>query len=193
MHRLPVTLAVAGGPVFTLAWLGLGWLAPGHEQRADTISALAAEDAPLAAPMIAAFTVLGLGQLSLAALAAGRRLVAVSASLVMAGLGTVLAGAFQVPDDGTAATVHTLAATAAFGGLHLAALAGTLERSLPRGLRVAAVVALAVALPHTVWFTVALDDPGPWLGYAEKAFTTVLLTWTTALALSMSTDGVRAA
>lgn len=182
MHHLLVVLAAGGGPVFTLAWLVLGFLTPAHDQRGDTISALAAEGAPLAVPMVVAFAVQGVGQLALATLTA-RRVSAVSASLVVAGLGTLLAGAFRVPDDGSAATVHTLAATAAFGGLHLAAVAGALSRSLPRALRVGAVVALVVALPHTTWFVVQLDDPGPWFGYAEKAFTTALLAWTTAVAV----------
>jgi hypothetical protein len=183
VRRLLFVLAAAGGPVFTLAWLVLGWLAPSHEQRADTISTLAAEGAPEAAAMVAGFTVLGIGQLALAALAS-RRLAALSAALVVAGMGTALAGAVQVPDDGTAAPVHTLAATAAFTGLHLAVLAGALSRSMPLGLRVGAVVALVVAVPHTVWFAVQLSDPGPWFGYAEKTFTTVLLAWTTALAFA---------
>ena len=180
-----VGLAAAGGPVFTLAWVALGARSPGYDQRADTISALAAVGAATATPMLAAFAVQGAGQLALAAVAGRLRRRAVSTSLVVAGLGTLVAGAVRLPDDGAsaAATVHALAAVAAFGGLHAAVLAGTLDRALPRWLRAGGALVLAVAVPHTVWFVLQLDDAGPLFGYAEKAFTTMLLVWTTTLAL----------
>lgn len=183
--RALVVIAAVGGPAFTLAWVVLGLLAPGYDHRADTISALSAVGASTAVPMLAAFALQGFGQLALAAVAARLRLPWVAVSLVVAGTGTLLAGAIRLPDDGpsAAATAHALAAVAAFGGLHLAVLAGSLAGSLPRGLRLGALVALVVALPHTASFVLQLGDPGPWLGYAEKAFTTVLLVWTTALAL----------
>jgi len=188
-HRAPavplVALGAAGGPVFTLAWLTLGELAPGYGQRADTISALAAVGAKTAGPMLVAFAVQGMGQLALAAVAARLRLRAVAGALVVAGLGTLVAGAVRLPDDGSsaAATAHALAAVAAFGGLHAAVLAGALSAALPRRMRVAAALALTLAVPHTAWFVLQLADPGLWFGYAEKVFTTVLLVWTTTFAL----------
>lgn len=188
-HRTPavplVALGAVGGPVFTLAWLTLAEVAPGYDQRADTISALAAVGATTAGPMLVAFAVQGMGQLALAAVAARLRLRAVAGALTVAGLGTLVAGAVRLPDDGSsaAATAHALAAVAAFGGLHAAVLAGALSTALPRRMRAAAALALAVAVPHTAWFVLQLGDPGEWFGYAEKAFTTVLLVWTTTFAL----------
>ena len=188
-HTVPrslVAVAAAGGPLFTAAWLGFGALTPGYGQRADTISALAAVGAAQAAGMLTAFAVQGVGQLAGAGVASRRGLRAVSASLLVAGVGTLGAGAIRLPEDGGSSAVagaHALAAVAAFGGLHAAVLAGALSTSLPRWLRVSGVAALALAVPHTVWFTLQLGDPGPFFGYAEKAFTTVLLTWTTAFAL----------
>lgn len=178
----------AGAPVvFTGGWALLGELTDGYSQRADTISALAAIGAPQAAPMVGAFVIQGCGQLAGAVLAARQPAARwVSAALTVAGVGTLLAGAIRLPDDGGPAWLsagHAVAATAAFGALHLAALAGAMTPAVPRWLRAGAVVALAVALPHLVWFVADLGDPGPWFGYAEKAFTTVLLAWCAALAV----------
>ena len=184
----PVLALAVGAPVlFTAAWLLIGAATAGYSQRADTISALAGVGAAHAALMVAAFLVQGLGQLTGAVLA--RREPAarwVGRWLVVAGVGTLLAGVIRLPDGGGPAwlsTAHALAATAAFGGLHLAVLAGALSRALPPRLRVAAVVALVVALPHLGWFLADLGGGGPWFGYAEKAFTTVLLAWCVAMAL----------
>ncbi len=186
---LLVVLGAVGGPAFTLTWLVLGALSPGYDQSADTISALAAVGATTAGPMLVAFAVQGTGQLALAAVALQLRLRAVAASLVVAGVGTLVAGAVRLPDDGSsaAATAHALAAVAAFGGLHAAVLAGALDGALPRWLRGLAALTLVAAVPHTAWFVHQLADAGPWFGYAEKAFTTVLLVWTTTLALRART------
>lgn len=178
----------AGAPVmFTGAWLLLGASTPGYSQRADTISALAARGAPHAEPMVAAFVVQGLGQL------AGARLAWsapderwVGRWLAVAGAGTLLAGVVQLPaaaGPGWRSGAHALAATAAFGGLHLAVLSGARTRSPPHWLRGSAALALGLAVPHTAWFLAQLRSGGAWEGYAEKAFTTVLLAWCAALAL----------
>lgn len=185
----PLLVALAAGApvVFTGSWLLLGALTDGYSQRADTISALAGVGAPYAGPMVAAFIVQGVGQLAGAWLAwAQPRARWVAVSLAVAGVGTLLAGAIQLPDGGGPqwlATGHALAATAAFGGLHLAALAGALSPAVPRWLRAAAVAGLAVALPHLAFFVAYLGPGGEWFGYAEKAFTTVLLAWCGALAV----------
>lgn len=183
-----VTALAVGAPVlFTAAWLLLGGATAGYSQRADTISALSGVGAAHAGPMVAAFVVQGLGQLAGAALARRRPAAGwVSGWLVVAGVGTLLAGVIRLPDGGGPAwlsTGHALAATAAFGGLHLAVLAGALSPALPRPLRVGAALALVVALPHLAWFLTDLGGGGPWFGYAEKAFTTVLLAWCVAMAL----------
>ncbi len=178
----------AGAPVvFTAAWWLLGAADAGYDQRADTISALAGVGAPLAGLMVGAFAVQGAGQLAGAALAGASPAAPwVARWLAVGGVGTLLAGGIRLPQDGGPAwlsTGHALAATAAFGGLHLAALAGALSGAVPRRLRVGAVVALAVALPHLAWFLLDLGSGGPWFGYAEKVFTTVLLAWCALLAL----------
>ncbi len=184
----PWQLLAAGAPVlFTAAWWALGSATGGYSQRADTISAVAAVGAPHAALMVPAFLVQGLGQLAGARLALlDPRASRVATWLAVGGVGTLLAGVVRLPDDGGPAwlsTGHALAATAAFAGLHLAVLAGALSPSVPRWLRVAAVVALAVALPHLGWFLAHLAGGDAWSGYCEKVFTTVLLAWCAALAL----------
>jgi hypothetical protein len=188
LRRLALVAVAAGAPpIFTGSWLVLGALQDGYSQRAGTISALAAEGAPYAGAMVAAFVVQGFGQLAGAALArAAPPAPWVSGWLAVGGVGTLLAGAVRLPDAGGSpllATGHALAATAAFGGLHLAVLAGALSRAVPRWLRVSAVAALAVAVPHLVWFVTKLGQDEPYFGYAEKVFTTVLLAWCAALAL----------
>ncbi|MEO7746306.1 MAG: DUF998 domain-containing protein, partial [Actinomycetota bacterium] len=105
----PVLAVAVGAPVlFTAAWLLLGAATPGYSQRADTISALAGVGAPHAALMVAAFLVQGLGQLAGAALAvcdpAARW---VSRWLVVAGVGTLLAGVIRLPDGGGPAWLST--------------------------------------------------------------------------------------
>lgn len=198
---LPLAALACAGPVaFTGAWWLLGNQEPGYSQRTGTISALAAHGSAVAAPMLAAFAVQGAAQLANAVLSGRRRLRPLSGALVVAGLGTWLAGATRLPAETTEAdpstvvqVAHLVAATAAFGGLHAAVLAGALERRLPRWLRVAAAGALAVAVPHTVWFVVALRSPDPsHLGYAEKAFTTVLIAWTATVALTLAYRGADA-
>lgn len=184
----PWQLLAAGAPVlFTGAWWALGSATPGSSQLDDTISAVAAVGAPRAGLMVAAFLVQGLGQLAGARLAlAAPRAGWVAAMLAVGGIGTLLAGAVRLPGDGGpawASAGHALAATAAFAGLHLAVLAGALSRSVPRRLRVAAVAALVVALPHLAWFLAHLGSGDAAAGYAEKVFTTVLLVWCAALAL----------
>ncbi len=173
--------------LFTAAWWVLGSATAGYSQRDDTISAVAAVGARNASPMVAAFGLQGLGQLAGSRLAVlAPRAGWVAAWLAVGGVGTLLAGVIRLPDDGGPAwlsTGHALAATAAFAGLHLAVLAGALSSAVPRRLRVAAVVALAVALPHLALFLLRLGSSGAWLGYCEKAFTTVLLIWCAALAL----------
>lgn len=181
-------LLAAGAPVlFTGAWVLLGRLTPGYVQSSDTISALAAVGAPHAGPMVVAFMAQGLGQLAGARLAAGSPGAPwVARSLVVGGVGTLVAGVVRLPQGGGPAwlaTGHAIAAAAAFGGLHLAALAGSLSHAVPRWLRRSAVVALVVAVPHLVWFVAHLGHAGAGFGYAEKAFTTVLLAWCAALAL----------
>lgn len=172
---------------FTAAWWGLGSLTPGYSQPDDTISAVAALGAAHATPMVLAFGLQGLGQLAGARLALlAPRAGWVAAWLAVGGVGTLLAGAIRLPDGGGPAwlsTGHALAATAAFAGLHLAVLAGALSRSVPKRLRVAGAVALAVAVPHLAWFVVHLGSGVAWFGYCEKVFTTVLLAWCVALAL----------
>jgi hypothetical protein len=177
----------SGAPVlFTAAWLLLGGLSDGYSQRGGTISELAEQGAVTAGAMTTALAVLGVGQLAGWVLAWQRpRAPAVGWSLVLAGAGTLAVAALPLP--GAAGprwltSAHALAATAAFGGLHLAALSGSLSGALPRRLRVAGAAALAVALPHLVGFVSGLDGPGRWSGYLEKAFTTVLLAWCAALA-----------
>jgi len=169
------------------AWWGLGALTPGYSQRDDTISAVAAVGTAHATGMVLAFVLQGLGQLAGARLALlAPRAGWVAAWLAVGGVGTLLAGVIRLPAAGGPAwlsTGHALAATAAFAGLHLAVLAGALSRSVPRRLRVAGVVALAVALPHLAWFLIHLGSAQAWFGYTEKVFTTVLLVWCAALAL----------
>jgi hypothetical protein len=182
-----VRLLASGAPVlFSLAWLGLGALADGYSQVRGTISELAELGAPTAGAMTTALAVLGVGQLAGAVLAWRRpRAAAVAASLVLAGVGTLCVGALPLPGaDGPAwlTSAHAAAATAAFGGLHLAALSGALTSTLSRRLRTAGAVSLAVALPHLVRFVSGLGGPGTASGYLEKAFTTVLLAWCAALA-----------
>lgn len=179
----------AGAPVlFTAAWWVLGSRTAGYAQAPDTISAVAALGAPHAGPMVGAFVVQGAGQLAGARLATlTPRAGWVAGWLAVGGVGTVLAGVIRLPDDGGPQWLsagHALAATAAFGGLHLAVLAGACSSSVPRRLRVAAALVLAVALPHLAWFLRDLGSGGPWVGYAEKAFTTVLLAWCAALAIA---------
>lgn len=190
-------LLAAGAPaLFTGAWLLLGASTPGYSQRRDTISAVAAQGAPYTGPMVAAFVVQGLGQLAGARLAwsaPDQRWV--GRWLGVAGVGTVLAGVIQLPaaaGPGWRSSGHTLAATAAFGGLHLAALAGAGSRGLPPWLRASAAAALVLALPHTAWFLVQLREGGPWAGYTEKAFTTVLLAWCAGLAWGRRGSALRA-
>jgi hypothetical protein len=186
---LPWQAVAAGAPVvFTSSWWLLGSATPGYAQAPDTISAVAAVGAPYATPMLAAFLVQGAGQLAGARLALrdpGARWVA--GWLTLGGVGTILAGVLRLPDEGGPqwlATGHALAATAAFGGLHLAVLAGACSTRVPRWLRLAAAGALAVALPHLVWFLSDLPSGGgPWFGYAEKVFSTVLVVWCAALAI----------
>lgn len=183
-----LTALAAGAPVvFTGAWVLLGRLTDGYDQRADSISALAGIGEPYAPAMVGAFVVQGLGQLAGAALARERPAAPwVGSWLVVGGVGTLLAGVIRLPTDGGPAwlsTGHALAATAAFAGLHLGALAGAFSDAVPQRLRVAAVLSLAVALPHLLWFVTELGDGGPWFGYAEKMFTTVLLAWCAALAI----------
>lgn len=191
MHRpwpAALTVLAAGAPVvFTGGWALLGARTEGYSQRADTISALAAIGAPYAGPMVGAFVIQGAGQLAGAALARATPAAPwVSGWLGVAGVGTLLAGVIRLPTGGGPAwlsTGHALAATAAFGGLHLATLAGALSPAVPRWLRAAAAGGLAVALPHLAWFVTDLGEGGPWFGYTEKVFTTVLLAWCAALAV----------
>ncbi|WP_460459008.1 DUF998 domain-containing protein, partial [Angustibacter peucedani] len=102
MHRptAPLVLAATGAPlVFTAAWVVLGALRPGYSGTRSTISALAAEGAPHARWMVAAFVVQGLGQACCAVLAwrrDGARWVA--AALATAAVGTVVAGLVPLPD-----------------------------------------------------------------------------------------------
>jgi hypothetical protein len=198
LRRVGLVALAAGAPlVFTGSWLLLGALQDGYSQGADTISAVAAVGAPYAGAMVAAFVVQGLGQLAGAALARAEPTAPwVAGWLAVGGVGTLLAGAVRLPDDGgnpLLATGHALAATAAFGGLHLAVLAGALSRAVPRWLRVSAVAALVVAVPHLVWFVTKLGQDEPLFGYAEKVFTTVLLAWCAALALGRTPTGTAAA
>ncbi len=179
--------AVLAPLAFTLAWLVLGATRPGYSPTGDTISELAAVSTPLAGVMVAAFVVQGLGQLACAALAWRRyRAAWLAGWLVVAGLGTLAAGVLRLPDPvvGGPASGHSLGATAAFVGLHLAVAAGGLSRRLPRALRLAAVPALAVALPNLAWFLTHLSGGGAWYGGSEKAFVTVLLAWCVGLAVT---------
>lgn len=197
--RMFLRILAAGTPVvFTAAWLVLGWLLPGYSQQADTISALAQLGIRTHPPMTAALAVLGLGLLAGAVLAwRAPRAPAVAGSLVLAGLGTLGVAALPLPGMSGPRwlfDVHPLAATGAFVGLHLAVLCGALSRSLPTGLRIAAVVSLAVALPHLGWFLHDLfTGGGPWDGYTEKTFTTALLAWYVAFALLRPATGARSA
>jgi hypothetical protein len=182
-----VQLLASGAPaVFSLAWLGLGSLTDGYSQVRDTISELAALGAPTSGAMTTALALLGAGQLAGAVLAWRRpRAAGVAASLVLAGIGTLGVGALPLPGavgPSWLTSAHAVTATAAFGGLHLAALTGALSPALSRRLRVAGAVSLAVALPHLVQFVSGLGGPGAASGYLEKAFTTVLLAWCAALA-----------
>jgi hypothetical protein len=151
-----------------------------------TISELAELGATTSGAMTTALALLGVGQLAGAVLAWRRpRAAGVAASLVLAGVGTLGVGALPLPGAAGPAwlsSAHAAAATVAFGGLHLAALAGALSPALSRRLRLAGAVALAVAVPHLVQFVLGLGGTNTASGYLEKAFTTVLLAWCAALA-----------
>jgi hypothetical membrane protein len=179
-------LAVGAPVAFTACWLVVGVLTPGYDQTRLTISGLAEQGQPHRAWMTAGFVLQGLGQLAGAALALRRpRERWVSAALTLGGLGTIAVALVPLPGaTGPVwlATGHSLAATAAFVGLHLAALAGLASSRVPRGLRVAAALALVVALPNLAWFLAHLSSGGGWYGGSEKAFVTVLLAWCAALA-----------
>lgn len=180
------TLAVGAPVLFTACWLGLGALTPGYDQSRLTISQLAAQGAEHRHAMTAGFVVQGLGQLAGAVLALrAPRERWISAALTLGGLGTIAVALVPLPGASGPAwlgTGHSLAATAAFVGLHLAALAGLLSRRVPRWLRFAAAGALVVALPDLGWFLTHLHGGGEWYGGGEKTFVTVLLAWCAALA-----------
>ena len=183
----PLALFAVSGPVvFTGAWWVLGNLTPGYDQLSTSISSIAMVGSPFATAMLVAFAWQGCAQLAAAAvvLRHGHRPVAVA--LACAGAGTLAVAALPLPGAGGAAwlgVAHTVAAVLAFGGLHAAALLGALDRGLPRWARVLGGAVLAVALPNTSWFVVALGTgaTGYGSGYAEKLMTTVLLVFTTAL------------
>lgn len=189
----PLVVAAAAGPVvFTATWAVLGALRPGYSGSRSTISALAAVGAPHAGWMVAAFVVQGLCQVAGAALTwqrDGARWVAVP--LATSGLGTVLAGLAPLPGPagGTTGGAHSLGATLAFTGLHLAVVGGVCSPGLPRWLRLAGALALVVALPDLAWFLAHLGADGTWYGGSERTFVTVLLAWCVALALHRRPGG----
>ena len=136
--------------------------------------------------MVAAFVLQGLGQLACATLAwrrDGSRWV--GAWLAVGGIGTIAAGLLPLPGPGSSAggTGHSVGATLAFVGLHLGVLAGACSARLPRRLRLAGALALAVALPDLAWFLAHLGQDGTWYGGSERTFVTVLLAWCAALAV----------
>lgn len=186
--RVLALLAVSGAVAFTAGWWALGGLTPGYAQSSDSISAVAMLGRPWAAAMLGVFLWQAVGQLSNAALVtrAGHR--ALGAVLLMAGSGTAAVAALPLPGDGGPAWLepaHAAAATLALGCLHLSALAGALDRTLPRWVRGLGAGTLAAALPSAWWFVSTLGAGGPGHGYAEKAMTTVLLVFTTALPLAV--------
>jgi hypothetical protein len=191
--RLLRTCAVGGAVVFTLDWLILGWSHAGYDTRRETISALAAHNAR-------GWPVMALGQLAfavaLSALATlcvrtlGPRGWPPAVLLGLSALGTLQLTVFRTictaSDAGWCTPLptsafphqqwaHGVGAGIAFASLHLACLAcawATWPVAGRRDVAVAALVAVAIALPNLMWFLV--NSTSPWHGFAEKLFLTSL-------------------
>lgn len=198
--------AVAGQVLFTAAWLLLPLTHDGYSHRRETISVLAAVGAPAWQLMSAGFLACTAGFLAAAVLVAHRTFrpgriqgLAVPALLCLAAVGTLTAGLARTvcgqdsaswctpgAGDPLSAAAHGIGAGLAFASLHTAALvvAVTARRgSALEGTRTVSIVVLALSLPHLAWFSLQLDDPGEWFGYAEKVFVTLTNGWAAWLAL----------
>jgi hypothetical protein len=195
--RLLGAVAIAGPVTFTLTWVVLGWSHPGYIPRQETISSLSAHDVPGWGWMVAGQLALALGFLALALLlprGLGRLGLLPAAFAALAAYGTVQASAFRTICNHSDATwctplprsayprsqwLHGTGTGLAFGGVLVACLATALVawRLGPpyRDVALVSTVALAVALPHVVWFL--LNAESSWHGFAEKVFLLALTGW----------------
>lgn len=174
--------------VFTAGWVWSGARTPGVPHATRSISALSAAGQPCRAPVLVGQTVQGVAQLVNAELARRAGAAGLAAALAASGVGTLVTSGAPLPSDevtgGPWHRTHTWAAAVGITALHLAPLLGALDPRLPARTRRQALVALGAALPATAYFVHRLTTRrgvGRAYGWAERAFLTALLAWTTSL------------
>jgi hypothetical membrane protein len=179
-------ISSAAAPVLLIGgWTVAAGLQPqSFDPVADTISALAAEDAT--DRWVMTFALLGLGAcyvltaLALRPAASPGRLI-----LALGGVATVLVAANPEP-AGSGSLAHTVSAATAFIALAIwPAVSVRRGPSVPSGLRPAACVsATVIMLGLLVWFYVELGLGGHHLGLTERVLAGVEATWPLAVILT---------
>jgi hypothetical protein len=184
-------LVVVAPVVFTAGWVWSGSRTPGIPHATRSVSALSAAGRPCRAPVLVGQATQGVAQLVNAELARRAGMPALAAALAASGAGTLVTTGAPLPADevvgGPWHRTHTWAAAIGITAVHLAPVLGALDPRLPIRTRRQAVVSLGVALPATAYFVhrlVTRRGVGRAYGWAERAFLTVLLAWTSALPAS---------
>jgi hypothetical protein len=185
----PARALVAAAPaVLTAGWLWSGARTPGVPHATRSISALSAAGRPCRGPVLVGQAAQGVAQLANAELARRAGLPALAAVLAASGAGTLVTTGAPLPADevtgGPWHRSHTWAAGVGIAALHLAPVVGALDPRLPPRTRAGAAAALGVALPLSTYFVHRLarrSGVGRAYGWAERAFLTVLLAWTSTL------------
>lgn len=194
--RRPALVSAALAPVFFIGGtLVAEALWPAFDPASQTISELAAGDAPTRVFMTAMFALTGLCHLvtSVFAVGIGRpgRI-----ALGLAGLATIAVAAFPLPTVAGSSTAHTLAALAGFVLLAIwPALGMRRSRVYPWPIRPAgAVLGTAVLGGLCLWFLSVWTSPdNSLLGVSERAAANVESLWPLLVVIALAVRQRRAA